>query len=270
MRREGPLSPDWIRANQVSRLAALAQVSPQAWPCNTLGNHDCSRVYTRFGDGVHDAERARLGLALMLTLKGTPFLYNGEEIGMTDYLLTDPGQLRDTMATWYHQRLLNELGVHSAEAATRAGKMSRDKNRTPMQWSNAVQAGFCTVDPWLPVNPNFAEGINVKDQHVDPNSLLNFYKRMLHLRKSTPALIEGEYAPLHENAAGYLAFLRRSQNQTVLVVLSFSSKRELLSFPEFPASTLHTLFSSAGRSKFEENLEELHLGAFEVYIGELK
>jgi alpha-glucosidase len=271
MRTESPLTPRWIRENQKVRLAALAQVSPTAWPCNTFGNHDTSRVYTRYADCVHDAERARLALAALLTLKGTPFLYNGEEIGMTDYLITDPTQLRDTMATWYYDRLVNELKVEPAIAAKRAGAMSRDKNRTPMQWSNNTNGGFCpsNVEPWLPVNPNFADGINVKDQHDDPVSLLSFYKWMLRLRKSTPALIEGDYQSLHEELDAYLAFLRQTDKQTVLVVLSFSEKREKLDFSELPYQSARTIFSSAGRSKSEENLKEIHLGAFEVYIAEL-
>jgi alpha-glucosidase len=272
MRIEGPLTPAWIRKNQKERLAVLGKVSPGAWPCNTLGNHDCSRAYTRYGDGIHDAERARLGLAAMLTLKGTPFLYNGEEIGMTDYLISDPALLRDTMATWYYERLVNELNVPAGEAAHRAALMTRDKNRTPMQWTGGPNAGFspAAAKTWLPVNPNHAEGVNVRDQNNDPLSLLNFYKRLLHLRKSTPALIEGDYQAVHEKAGQYLAFLRRSQEQSVLVVLSFSSKGEVLNFSNLRSKTARTLFSSAGRSKPAENLKEIHLGAFEIYIAEVK
>jgi len=273
MRTEGgPLMPAWIRKNQQERLALLAKVSADAWPCNTLGNHDCSRMYTQFGDGIHDAERARLGLALMLTLKGTPFLYNGEEIGMTDFLITDPSRLRDTMAGWYYNRLVNELGTPPQEAALRAAKMTRDKNRTPMQWTGGPNAGFSPpgVETWLPVNLNHAGGINVKDQHSDPVSLLNFYRRMLHLRRTTPALVEGDYTPLHEQAADYLAFLRRSTDQSVLVVLSFSGKQEMTDFSSLPYKSARTLFSSAGRSKTSENLKEIHLGAFEIYIAEVQ
>ncbi|HEY3312921.1 MAG TPA: alpha-glucosidase [Anaerolineales bacterium] len=272
MRIDKPLTPVWIRQNQKERLAALAKIGPQTWPCNTLGNHDSSRVYSHYADGTHDAERARLALAAMLTLKGTPFLYNGEEIGMTDYMIPDPARLRDTMATWYYQRLVHDLNVEPAEAARRAAAMSRDKNRTPMQWSNTPNAGFCppAVEPWLPVNPNYAEAINIRDQRADPLSLWHFYKRILRMRKSTPALIEGDYKPVHEKAEDYLAFLRRTDKQVVLVVLSFSNKREILNFSSLPYKTARTLFSSAGRSKAAENLKEIHLGAFEIFVAELQ
>ncbi len=271
MRTESPLSPDWIRKNQEERLAALAKVSQTAWPCNTLGNHDCSRVYTRFGDGTHDAERARLSLAIMLTLKGTPFLYNGDEIGMTDFMINNPSQLRDTMATWYYQRLVDELNVDPTVAASRAAASSRDKNRTPMQWSNTHNAGFSPlgIQTWLPVNPNYSNGINVRDQRANPVSLWNFYRRMLRLRKNTPALIEGDYTPVHASAEGYLAFLRSTASQNVLVVLSFSKERLNLNFSDLAFTKASTLFSSAGRSKPEEKPTEIHLGAFEIYIAEM-
>jgi len=271
MRTESPLTPRWIRENQKARLATLAGISPEAWPCNTFGNHDTSRAYTRYADGSHDAERARLTLAALLTLKGTPFLYNGEEIGMTDYLISNPTQLRDTMATWYYDRLVNELKVEPSIAAQRAAAMTRDKNRTPMQWSKSANGGFCppTVESWLPVNPNYAAGINVSEQHDDPLSLLSFYKRILRARKSNPALIEGDYQPLHEESDEYLAFLRKTSEQTVLVVLSFSEKREKLDFSALSCKTARTIFSSAGRNKAAEDLKEIHLGAFEVYIAEL-
>ena len=87
--RTNRLTPAWVRANQAERLAALP---PGAWPCNTLGNHDVGRMWTSYGDGVHDAALARLHAAMLLTLKGTPVLYNGEEIGMTDLLLEGVSQ----------------------------------------------------------------------------------------------------------------------------------------------------------------------------------
>ena len=272
MRTQAPLTPDWIRSNQQERLAILEKISTQAWPCNTLGNHDSSRVYTHFADGIHDAERARLALATMLTLKGTPFIYNGEEIGMTDLQISDPARLRDTMATWYYQRLVDDLKIAPAEAARMAAGMSRDKNRTPMQWSNTANAGFCptAVQPWLPVNPNYSGGINVRDQHADPLSLWHFYKRMLRVRKSNQALVEGAYTPVQADNAGILAFMRTTSQQSVLVLLSFSGKRENLNFSDLPYKNARTLFSSAGRSKTAENLAEIHLGAFEIYIAEVQ
>ena len=272
MRTEGPLTPAWVRANQATRLAALQKISPAAWPCNTLGNHDTSRVATRYADGIHDAELARLSLALVLTLKGTPFIYYGEEIGMRDYLLDDPVQLRDTMATWYFDRLVNELHVERAEAALSAARMTRDKNRTPMQWANQPNGGFSpsAVDTWLPLNPDYAQGVNVAEQHHDPNSMLNFYRRLIQARRSTPALLTGDYQPLHEDSNLHLSFLRSTPQQSILAAFSFSEQRQTLDFSGLPFASAHLVFSSAGRVPNEENLRAIHLGAFEIYIAELR
>jgi len=269
------ITPQHIRRNQKERITRLNKLPRGGWACNTLGNHDRSRLYTQFGDKVHDAELARLNAALVLTLRGTPFMYNGEEIGMTDLFITDPQKLRDTMASWYYHRMVNDLKVAPVEAARRAGEMSRDKNRTPMQWSNNPNGGFSPfdVEPWLPVNPNFKDGINAKDQQHNPNSLLNYYKHLLRVRKNTPALIEGEYIPLHNTAKDYFAFLRVSEGQTVLVILNFSESKLEIDFSrtkEIKDHTLNVLFSSAVRSSIAPNLKKLHIGAFEVFIAEVK
>ncbi|MBK9925724.1 MAG: alpha-glucosidase [Anaerolineales bacterium] len=273
--RTARITPDHIRRNQKERLTQLEALPVKGWPCNTLGNHDTSRVHTAFGDKQHDADLARLHAALVLTLKGTPFLYDGEEIGMTDLIITDPTKLRDTMATWYYGRLINELKIEPAEAALLAAKMSRDKNRTPMQWSNNPNGGFSPfgVDTWLPVNPNFKDGINVRDQGHNPSSLLNYYKHLLRVRKNTPALIEGEYIPLDKTAKEHFSFLRRSSQQTVLVVLNFSEAKLELNFlrtKEFKGKSLHLLFSSATRSKTDLNPQDLNISSFEAFIAEVK
>jgi alpha-glucosidase len=269
------ITPGHIRRNQNERLARLQALPVEGWPCNTLGNHDSPRLHTYFGDRQHDADLARLHAALVLTLKGTPFLYNGEEIGMTDLIITDPTRLRDTMATWYYDRLVNELRVDPAEAALRAGQLSRDKNRTPMQWSNHPNAGFSPagVQTWLPVNPNYKNGINVRDQQHNPSSLLNYYKHLLQVRKSSPALIKGEYVPLHTTAKDYFSFLRRSDEQTVLVSLNFSEKKLELDFSStrgIKGRDLQILFSSAERLKTAKPPYGLTINPFEVFIAEVE
>jgi len=268
------ITPDHIRRNQKERLTRLEALPAKGWACNTLGNHDCSRIHTNFGDKIHDAELARLNVALVLTLHGTPFLYNGEEIGMTDFIITDPTKLRDTMATWYYDSLVNELKVDPAEAALRAGEMTRDKNRTPMQWSNRPNAGFSPdgVTTWLPVNPNYANEVNVDDQKKNPYSLLNYYKRLLAARKESPALIEGDYLPLHVTAKNYFAFLRRTETQTILVLLNYSDEHLTLDFSrvkDLKEKILHGLFSSSG-NPHNENPKHISLGVYEVFISEVQ
>lgn len=272
--RVNKITPAHIRKNQKDRLTQLDHLSAEkGWPCNTLGNHDTSRVHTQFGDKIHDAELARLNAALVLTMKGTPFLYNGEEIGMTDYMLTNISQVKDTMGSWYYHAIVTDLGVHPEEAMLRTAEMTRDKNRTPMQWSNSANAGFSPheVNTWLPINPNYKNGINVLDQENNPNSLLTYYKHLLHVRRESQALKTGDYIPLQISAKDYFAFLRKSAKQTVLVVLNYSDQALELDFSrvkEIKNSSLHTLFTSAER-RIGEFPAKFKIGAFEVLIAEV-
>lgn len=272
--RVDKITPTHIRKNQKERLTQLDNLSTEkGWPCNTLGNHDTSRVHTQFGDRIHDAELARLNAALVLTMKGTPFLYNGEEIGMTDYMLTDISQVKDTMGSWYYHAIVTDLGVHPEEAMLRTAEMTRDKNRTPMQWSNSANAGFSPreVNTWLPVNPNYRDGINVHDQENNPNSLLTYYKHLLRVRRESIALKQGDYIPLQTAAKDYFSFLRQSTEQTILVVLNYSDQTLELDFSrikELKKSNLRTLFTSAER-RIGEFSTKFKVGAFEVLIAEV-
>ena len=265
------LTPDSVRANQQERLSALP---PDAWPCNTLGNHDVPRVYSQFGDGKNDAALARISLALMLTLRGTPFLYYGEEIGMTNYLFDDVSLFRDTPNIWLYNTMITQLGKKPEEALQIAASATRDRCRTPMQWSDAANGGFSPsgVETWLPVNQNFNQGVNVSEQLDDPTSMLNFYQRMLSMRKQTPALLDGEYIPFHEEAEDYLAFLRKIKpdGQTCLVVLNMSGKSHTLEFGDSTGFSEGTLiFSSHPREGDIDNLDQLPIAPFEVYVAEL-
>jgi len=272
--RTDRITPVHVRKNQKGRLQKLdALIAKKGWPCNTLGNHDCSRIHTRYGDKMHDADLARLNAALVLTMKGTPFLYNGEEIGMNDYMLTDISQVKDTMGAWYYHAIVTEMGVHPDEAILRTAEMTRDKNRTPMQWSNTPNAGFSPVNvsPWLPVNPNYKDEITVKEQEHNPASLLNYYKRLLRVRKGSPALQAGEYIPLRATEKDYFSFLRKTDEQTVLVVLNYSQNNLDLDFTrakEIKNSTLKILFSSAER-RINILPPSFKINPFEVFIAEI-
>jgi alpha-glucosidase len=269
--RTDRLSAEWVRTNQKERLSTIPE---GGWPCNTLGNHDGSRVWSAFGDGKHDGELARLSLALVLTLQGTPFLYNGEEVGMVDTLLEDPALLRDNMAVFAFQSMINFAGMTVDEAMKNAAKVSRDRCRTPVQWNASPNAGFSLpgISTWLPVNPNHLQGVNVADQLLDPNSLLNFYKHLLHLRRNTPALVHGDYQSLGEHT-DCLLFVRTSQvtGQSCLVVLNMSESShelEVDGFSEKP-SQVKKLFSSHSRPDEMEDPAHLVVSPYEIFIGEI-
>lgn len=259
------LSPAHIRANQARRLAELP---PGAWPCNTLGNHDSPRVWSQYGDGIHNDALARLHLAILLTLKGTPFLFNGEEIGMSNLELTELDQLRDTAAIGQYHLMLEKLGASPDEALAYVIATTRDRCRSPLQWSSAPNGGFCpaTVAPWLPISTSAYEGVNVADQERDPESVLWFYRRMLQLRRATPALVSGDYQALPATAE-ILTFVRHdaASGQTCLVALNFAAEEQPVSVAFSQPARL--LFSSAQRHTLA--LDQLRLAPFEILIAEL-
>jgi len=180
-------------------------LSGNSWPNYVLNNHDEPRSATRYGKGEKDG-RLKVAAAMLLTLRGTPFLYYGEEIGMRDI-------------KFKRSEILDPVGKHYWPFF-----IGRDGCRSPMQWDSSENAGFSKGKPWLKVHPNYLQR-NVKAQSEDPNSLLNFYKHLLTIRKTTPALQKGSFVSLPCNQHRLLAYLRQDVDQTVLVVLNFSHRK---------------------------------------------
>jgi alpha-glucosidase len=178
-----------------------------AWPTFTLSNHDNLRHCLRYRAGKWTRARARVAAALLLTLRGTPFLYYGEELGMTG------GRLR-------RQDLVDPLSRKTWPFL----RHRRDLARTPMQWDGSPNAGFSKGTPWLPVDPLFT-GNNVAAQTASADSLLSFYKSLIRLRKNHPALSAGEIQFIPECLPGVLAYLRKDGSETILVVLNFTEKQ---------------------------------------------
>ncbi|PDV98901.1 glycoside hydrolase family 13 protein [Candidatus Chloroploca asiatica] len=263
------LTPAHIRDNQALRLTDLPS---GAWPCNTLGNHDVSRMWHRYGDGLHNDALARVHLALLLTLRGTPFLYYGEELGMTDLHFSALSDVRDTIALHQFRLLTEQAGVGYADALQHVLARTRDRCRTPMQWDRSRHAGFSQASSatWLPVHPNYLQGITVEDQKSDPQSMLSFCRQILALRRRTPALIAGDYRVLHPHSEHYLAFLRHDplSGQLCLILLNFSAHvQELTLTCNRPEARL--LFSSGSRSEPQLPLASVTLVPYEILIAEL-
>jgi alpha-glucosidase len=259
------LTPSAILSNQLSRLPKLPA---GAWPCNTLGNHDVSRLLSRYGDGNHDKEIALLCLTLMLTLPGTPFLYNGDEIGMHDYLVYDINQIKDRIGLWTYRMEIDEMGHSPEKALTYVLEIERDKCRTPFQWDNSPNAGFCSAEatPWLPVNSNYAYGVNAADQMRTPNSLLNSYRSLLKARKRNPALVYGDFQPL-KSPAGCLVFIRggRGVVEDCLIVFNMSKRTRVFELPIRKRIT-RLVYSTHKQEMESESIRILSLCPFEVYI----
>jgi alpha-glucosidase len=228
--------------------------SAGGWPVFVISNHDKPRSYNRYGDGPHNDQIAKVMAGLYLTLRGTPIMYYGEEIGMEN---NDPKRKEDVKDPIGRTGWPKDKG--------------RDGERTPMQWSNSENAGFSTATPWLPVPPSYKTH-NVEEESKDPNSILNFYKNVLALRHKEPALLEGEYIALNESDPNVLSYLRRYKNGAVLVVLNMASAPQKVSFnlkPQGFGAAKATTLVSTGAPTGEVNVSELSLEPFAVYIGKV-
>ncbi|MCM2996901.1 alpha-glucosidase [Paenibacillus cellulositrophicus] len=203
----------------------------QGWNANYLGNHDQPRAVSRFGnDKEYRVQSAKMLATFMLTLEGTPYIYQGEEIGMTNAAFDQIGDYRDVETlNYYEQSHLQGKPIDQTMQAIQA--KSRDNARTPMQWDNGPQAGFTTGEPWIKVNPNYTD-VNVASAMKDPDSIYHYYKRMLSLRKTHKALIYGEYKLLLPLDPDLYVYTRTLDQDTILVILNFFDDTPVMEWPK--------------------------------------
>jgi glycosidase len=213
-------------------------------PTLFFSSHDMSRFISRFG-GSED--RAKLVAALMLTARGVPFIYFGDEIGMRDWITDDIAKMKDVQGIMGY-KLAQQAGKSHQEALVIANEKSRDKSRTPMQWNASDYVGFSEQKPWITV-PNEADKVMVEDQLNDPDSMLSFYKSLLKLRKEQSALTIGKYETLRYED-GLMTFVRKNESERILVALNFSEQPKTLD--QFASAA--TLLLSNKRTTLEEKL----------------
>ena len=201
----------------------------QGWTSVFLGNHDYQRMVSRWGDDKeYRVESSKMLITLLLTMRGTPFIFQGDEIGMTNFHLDHISESRDieTHAGW---KEACEKGM-SEEAFLRIANASgRDSARSPMQWDHSDQGGFTTGSPWMGVNMNKDE-INVEKQESDPDSILNYFRRMISIRKTNGLLRSGTYEPVETGDSPLFIFHRTLEDEKWAIVLNFSSQEVMLPF----------------------------------------
>ena len=187
---------------------------PEGWNALYLGNHDQPRIVSRFGDDAHREKSAKLLATFLCTLRGTPFVYQGDEIGMTNAPFDSIEQYRD-VATLNPIRTAIDEGIVEGfeEIKERARRRSRDNSRTPMQWNTTTNAGFSEGTPWIDVNPNYEE-VNVEAARNDPDSIYQYYREAIALRKREDVLVYGEYDLLHSDHEAIYAYTRTLESAT--------------------------------------------------------
>ena len=215
------------RPFELERLVAVETkwqeaMADRGWNCLYFNNHDQPRVVSRFGDdGRFRRESATMLATCLHLMQGTPFVYQGEEIGMTNAPFAAIGDFRDIESLNAYRDLVEEQGISAAEALDWIGFRSRDNARTPMQWDATAQAGFTAGTPWIAVNPNHA-AVNVAAAAADPDSVLSYYKRLIALRKQHPVVVGGRYDVILDTAPEVWAFTRTDEDEKLLVACNFS------------------------------------------------
>ncbi len=191
-----------------------------AWNAVFWCNHDQPRVVSRFGDeGEYWAQSAKMLGTVVHCLRGTPYVYQGEEIGMTNAGFTSLEQYRD-VESLNHYHILRARGLHEDSVYDILRVHSRDNARTPMQWDASTHGGFTTAEPWLSVNPNHTR-INAAAQVGDPDSVFSHYRKLIALRKQYDVIAYGDFAPLDEMHPSVLAYTRQLDGEQLVVVNNF-------------------------------------------------
>ena len=258
-----PISFDaWKKAITDSQM----RVQNVGFEANIIENHDEPRGVSRFlPDYAHNADGAKMLGTVSVLLRGIPFIYQGQEIGMQNARFNSVDEF-DDISTKDQYRMAREAGLSDAEALAVCSTMSRDNARTPMQWKDAPQAGFTSGTPWLKVNDNYPV-INVEKEEGQPDSVLHYYRELIALRKSgeyRELFTYGKFEPAYENADHVMAYYRILQGRRVLVAANFGTDTIELDW-EVPAKKV--LLSNKKRTNAEN---KLILEKCEVFVTECK
>lgn len=193
------------------------------WTSLYWNNHDQPRAVSRFGDDEeYRTESAKMLATLVFTLRGTPFVYQGEEIGMTNTWFEGLDEMRDTGTIERAEAAMEELGIEEFGSVSEIlNHWARDNARTPMRWTDGECAGFTDGEPWIKVNPNHEE-VNVEEARADDDSVWHYYRELVEVRKQNPVLVHGDYELVAEEHPDIYAYERSLGDDSVLVVLNFS------------------------------------------------
>ncbi|MDW8318106.1 MAG: alpha-glucosidase [Anaerolineae bacterium] len=238
----------------------------RGWNSIYLTNHDQPRAVSRFGDDRRfRVPSAKLLATFTLLLQGTPYIYQGEEIGMTNVAFPSIADYRDIETLNFYREAVEVRGVPPAVALAAIHAKSRDNARTPMQWDSSPNAGFTAGNPWIPVNPNYPE-INVQQALADPDSILHYYRRLIRLRKEHPVAVYGRYDLLLADHPQLYVFTRTLEPDRLLVILNFSSEPARFQLPAALPAAGHALLIANYPVDAAEDLRSTTLRPWEARV----
>ncbi|EJQ98710.1 oligo-1,6-glucosidase [Bacillus cereus MC118] len=224
-----PCSLITLKQNLTKWQKALEQTG---WNSLYWNNHDQPRVVSRFGnDGAYHTESAKMLATVLHMMKGTPYIYQGEEIGMTNVRFESIDEYRDIETLNMYKEKVIERGEDIDKVMQSIYIKGRDNARTPMQWDDREHAGFTTGEPWIAVNPNYKE-INVKHAIQDEESIFYYYKKLIELRKNNEIVVYGTYDLILENNPSIFAYVRTYEEEKLLVIANFTADECVFELPE--------------------------------------
>ncbi|WP_044895036.1 glycoside hydrolase family 13 protein [Bacillus alveayuensis] len=240
------------------------------WNSLYLNNHDQPRMVSRFGnDQEYRVESAKMLATFLHMLQGTPYIYQGEEIGMTNVRFASIDDYKDIETLNMYREKVVENGEDPQKVMEAIYAKGRDNARTPFQWDDSENAGFTTGTPWIKVNPNYKE-INAKQAVEDSNSIYHYYRKLIQLRKQYPIVVYGSYdiiLPEHEQI---YAYTRTYENEKLLVILNFSAEQPTFELPKEITFTTKELLISNYDVNGEESIDKFTLKPYEARVYLLK
>ena len=241
------------------------ELQGKAWNSLFLGNHDQPRSVSRFGNDnpAYRETSAKMLATCLHMMQGTPYVYQGEELGMTNGYFDKLEDYRDIESINFFTEL-TEAGFMTPEYMMKCLMLrSRDNARTPMQWDDSAQAGFTDGESWIKVNPNYKE-INAAQQLEDPNSIFHYYQKLIRLRKEKDIIVYGEFEPIYRDDEQIFAYIRRQKQEKLLKVCNFSDKNaEMEISEEFKGA--ECLITNLDRTVFEGRIVLKPYEAFVLY-----
>ncbi|MFV9510602.1 alpha,alpha-phosphotrehalase [Tepidibacillus sp. LV47] len=253
---------DFIKLKKILSEWQVGMHQGGGWNALFWSNHDQPRIVSRFGnDQEYHKESAKMLATTIHLMEGTPYIYQGEEIGMTNPYFDDIFDYRDVESiNAYH--LLKEKGKSEEEIMAALKQKSRDNSRTPMQWNGDKNAGFTTGTPWIPVAPNYQK-INVAQALKDPDSIFYHYKKLIQLRKEYDIIAYGDYQLILEDDPQIFAYIRRYQNEALLVINNFYGKETIFALPEEIKLEGNAKILISNYKDTENNIHKLTLRPYE-------
>ena len=241
------------------------ELQGKAWNSLFLGNHDQPRSVSRFGNDnpAYRETSAKMLATCLHMMQGTPYVYQGEELGMTNVYFDKLEDYRDIESINFFTEL-TEAGLMTPEYMMKCLMLrSRDNARTPMQWDDSAQAGFTDGESWIKVNPNYKE-INAAQQLEDPNSIFYYYQKLIRLRKEKDIIVYGGFEPLYRDDEQIFAYIRRQEQEKLLTVCNFSDKNAEMEIPE-EFKGAECLITNLDRTVFEGRIVLKPYEAFVLY-----